>query len=559
MHAGIFPEIALILVIATVVAGIMQLLRQPIIIGHIITGLLVGPALFNLVQSSETADLFSHIGIALLLFIVGLGLNPRVIREVGKIAFLTGVGQILLTTSSAYLISRSLGFETVPSIYIGIALTFSSTIIVLKLLSDRKELNRLHGKIASGFLLLQDVIAGCLLIVVSSFGRNLPVGQLITQTAVRGGLLILGLTIAAVYILPKLSSFFARSPEFLFLFSLGWGLGVAALCSLLGFSIEIGALGAGVAIAASPYSYEISSRMRPLRDFFIILFFIVLGAGMSLDSIHTVLVPALILSAFILLTKPLIVLIVMGLQGFTKKTSFKAAITVSQISEFSLVLVILGAQLGHVSRDVVALITLISIITIAISTYLILYDDQIYNKLERFLGVFERRNPKIFSESLAHYDIVLFGYIAGSERFVKTFGKMGKRYLVVDYNPETIDDLRTKKIPCRYGDANDSEFLEELELDKVRLVVINITDFAANKLIVNHVRYHNKRAVIIAMNKSDKVENSLELYEDGASYVMMPHHQNSIRISRIIHRHGLSAKEFRGLKAQHTKALLNES
>ena len=251
-------------------------------------------------------------------------------------------------------------------------------------------------------------------------------------------------------------------------------------------------------------------------------------------------------------------MVVMGLQGFTKKTSFKSAIAVGQISEFSLVLVILGTQLGHVPQTVVALVTMIGIITIGVSTYLILYDDQIYERLEKALGIFERRDSKQAPDKLEHYDIILFGYIAGSDRFIKTFERMEKRYLVVDYNPETIDYLHTKKIPCRYGDANDSEFLEELNLDQVRLVVVNVTEFAANKLITNHVRYHNKRAVIIAMNKSDKIENSLELYEDGASYVMMPHHQNSIKISGIINRHGFNVKEFDNLRSKHTRTLLGE-
>ncbi len=187
-----------------------------------------------------------------------------------------------------------------------------------------------------------------------------------------------------------------------------------------------------------------------------------------------------------------------------------------------------------------------------------LYDDELYQRLEPFLRIFERKNSKPVKESPSHnYEVVMFGYIAGSEHFIRTFKKLGKRFLVVDYNPETIDYLKSKDIPCRYGDANDSEFLEELELDGARLVVINVTDFLANKLIVRHVRYHNKRAIIIAMNRTDSVEDSIEIYEDGANYVMMPHHQNSIKISSMINRYHFDAKNFEQLKTKQMHNLLN--
>lgn len=561
MQAGSFLEISLILVVATGVAGFMQLLRQPIIIGHIITGLLVGPSILNLVHSTETFELFSRIGVALLLFIIGLGLNPRVVKEVGKVALATGLAQITITSVVGFGIATALGFSMVESVYMGVALCFSSTIIILKLLSDKKELNRLPGKVATGFLLVQDLVAVLILIFITALTQSgyVSAAQLALEVAIKGLVSAGVLAILAVYVVPRLSQLFARSQEFLFLFSVGWGLGIAALATLLGFSIEIGALAAGVSLAISPYSYEISSRMRPLRDFFIIIFFIVLGSRLGLENILGSILPAVALSVFVLVGNPIILMSVMGLLGYTKKTSFKVALTVGQISEFSLILILLGRQAGHIDENVASTMTVVGLITIAASTYMVIYSDELYKRFEPILGIFERSNVRLAKEKPAHYEIIMFGYIAGSEHFIRTFKKLGKRFLVVDYNPETIDYLRSKDIPCRYGDGNDSEFLEELDLESARLVVINVTEFVANKLIVRHVRAQSKRAIIIAMNRSDKIENSLELYEDGANYVMMPHHQTSIKVSTLISRHQFNHKNFDQLKAKQTQSLLREA
>ncbi len=559
MQSDVFVELSLILVVATGVAAVMRLLRQPLIIGYILTGLLVGPTFLNLVQSNDVIDLFSHLGIALLLFIIGIGLNPRVVREVGKIALIGGISQIIITSVAGFALGRLLGFGTVSALYIGVATAFSSTIIVLKLLSDSKELGRLHGKVATGFLLVQDVVAALVLIAAAGVNNSNSLGSLAFNTFVKGGLFVLGTTLIAVYVMPKLSGFFAKSQEFLFLFAIGWGLGVAALCQTLGFSVEIGALAAGVALAATPYSYEISSRMRPLRDFFIIIFFIVLGSTMTFNNIITTFIPALIISLFVLVFKPLIIMALMGILGYTKKTSFKAGVTLSQISEFSIVLVLLGVQMGQVGQNVASVLTQVSAITIAVSTYFIIYDDKLLKLFSPLLSLFERKNLRSERARGYSYDCVLFGYRGGSHKFIESFRKLSHRYLVVDFDPETIDWLTARGVPCRYGDANDSEFLDELNLDKTKLVVVNVTDHNTNNLIVNHVRYQNKKAVIIGSIRSDNTEDALELYEAGANYVMMPHHVSSERVSKLIDRHGFKQGEFNALKEKHTHNLLNES
>ncbi len=548
MH-DVFLELSLVLIVATVIAGIMQFMKQPLIIGHIITGLLVGPHVLNLLHSNETLEIFSHLGIALLIFIIGLGLNPRVIKEVGKVALVTGIGQVLFTTTLGYGVSRLLGFTSVASLYIGIALAFSSTIIILKLLSDKKDLGRLYGRISVGFLLVQDIIAMLILIVTTSLGKEKDLGALAVESLIKGSILLLALYIFSTYFLPRIVSFFAKSQEFLFIFSISWGLGVAALFQIAGFSTEIGALFAGIALANSPFAYEISSRMRPLRDFFLVLFFILLGAQMKVENIMSLIVPALVFSAVILIGNPIVVMTLMGILGYNKKTGFKAGLTVAQVSEFSLILIVLGNRAGHVSQETVSLITTVALITIAISAYYIIYSDKLYTIFEPLLAVFEKKKTKKDTSTNEKYEIIMFGFDHVGHDFIQSFKKLDKHFLVVDYNPEIIEQLQADGINCRYGDADDNELLDELNLEKVKMVISTIADYNVNSLIIDHVRRTNKHAILIA--HSDNIEEATLLYEKGTSYVMMPHYIGGTHTSGMISKHGFDLSKFIAEREKH--------
>ena len=419
---SIFIELSVVIAVAVGVSLFMRIIRQPLIIGHILTGLLVGPTLFNLVKSTETIDVFSEFGIALLLFIVGLGLNPRIIKEVGKIAGAIACVKIAIVTSIGFFISSSLGFGTIESLLLGIGLSFSSTIIILKLLADKKELTRLYGKISIGFLLVEDIIATFLLVIVAAYASSGGVnpgelGLIITKFA---GLITLLVLIRIIFI-NRMTNLIAKSQDFLFLFAIGWALGIAALFQYLGFSLEIGALVGGVVLASLPYAQEISSRLKILRDFFIVLFFIGLGSHLKLDNVTDVLPQALLLSLLVLVMNPLIVMVVMGLSGYTKKTSFKAGMTGSQVSEFSLILLLLAEKSGLIGMRSVSLLTMVALITIAVSTYMILYSDNLYSFFERYLRLFERKKIKEHKEKREHYELVLIGYHKGGNEFLKVF------------------------------------------------------------------------------------------------------------------------------------------
>jgi len=552
----IFLELSIIIGITVLIAGIMRLLKQPLVIGYILTGIIVGPCLLNLISSTETISILSHIGIALLLFIVGLSLSPRVIKEVGKVSSITGVGQVIFTSLIGFFISKLLGFSTVVSVYVAIALTFSSTIIIMKLLSDKGDIRTLYGKISIGFLIVQDLIAIIILMVISSIPAGFNFTNLVFGTILKGFGLLVVLFLVGIYILPKLTKIIAKSQEFLLLFSIGWCLALASLFHYLNFAMEAGALIAGITLSLSPYRYEISSRMRPLRDFFIVLFFILLGSQMGFADVSLYIIPIILFSAFILIGNPLIVMTLMGLLGYTKRNSFLAGLTVAQISEFSLILIALGVKVGHLSNEVLSFVTAIGLITITGSTYMIIYANRIYPHISKYLKIFERKGNKVDEHKYQKegiYDIILFGYNRIGYDLLESFKKIKKKFLVVDYNPETIMDLAKEGIDCRYGDASDSELLNELNLSKAKMIYSTIPDFDTNLLLINKIKECNKKAIIIVV--SHQIDEAIELYDKGATYVLMPHFLGGRYASTLIEKHGLDFDKFLNEKITHIEHL----
>lgn len=561
MEHDIFTQLTVILVLVTAVSFITRLLKQPLIMGYIVTGILVGPSLLNLVHNQEAFSSFSQIGITLLLFIIGLGLNPAVIKNLGKPVILTAAAILLLVGSTGWLASHLLGFSNTESLIMGIALFFSSTIIILKVISDKHELSRLYAQISIGVIVLDDVIATLALLVVAAAGTagGLQASDFAILAAKGIGLAII-LYLVGSKIMPKLASFFAGSQELLFLFTVAWGFGVASLFHAVGYSHEVGALFAGVSLASLPYATQMGARLKPLRDFFIVLFFVSLGSTLALSQFATSLVPALILSAVVMFGKPIFVFSSLITQGYTGLTSFKAAIHLSQISEFSIILLVFAASVGLVSHDAMAVITVVAVITIGISTYLMKYDDILYHHLKGLLATFQRANVTEKKRRASSYDTIIFGFHKGGHEFLQTFREMNEKYLVVDYDPDVIEHLETQGIRHAYGDATDSEFLDEIGADKARLIVCTITDFHVNKDLLYYLTEQNPAAAFIChANNYDEAAN---LYTLGASYVMLPHFIGSEKISAYIKKHGIEKAAFEAYRQKHAefvteKALLN--
>lgn len=551
MHGSeIFTELSVVLAVVVGVAFLVQILKQPLILGYILTGILVGPAVLNLVGSTEAFETFSQIGITLLLFIIGLGLNVNVIRTLGKVSLMAAMAILTSVGGVGALVLWWLGFSTMTAVIMGVALFFSSTIIILKVLSDKREVNRLHGQIAIGVILVDDIIATFAIVIVAALGQSGGLGAMDIAVMIAKAIgLGTALFIMGAYIMPRLSRLIAKSQELLFLFTVAWGFGIASLFALAGFSHEVGALFAGVSLASLPYATEMSSRLKPLRDFFIVLFFVTLGETFVFDDIAQVVIPALALSTIVLVGKPLFVMASLGMLGYTKLTSFKAGIHLSQISEFSIILVVFAHQVGVVDDKATSIVTLVALITIGISSYLMKYDDTLYKKMATFLTIFEKKNTKEKKQKHELYTAMLFGYHHGGHEFLKLFRELKQKYLVVDYDPEIIEHLETQGIRHAYGDATDTEFLDDIGAGQAKFVASSILDMHINKLLLAYLHRHNTDIVFVCHART--YEEALDLYEHGASYVILPRLLDTSHITGHIKRHGIEKETFDHFRQKH--------
>ncbi len=546
----VFTQLSVVLVVAVVMALIMRRLKQPLIVGHILTGILVGPSMLHLIEDKHSFETFSELGIALLLFIIGLELSVSVIKRLGKPVFLTAAAILATVGTIGFLVGTAFHFTTTEAILLGLALFFSSTIIIAKVLSDKKEISRLNGQIAIGVILLDDIVATFALLYVAASSSGEALGPLQIGILLLKGVLAAGvMALLATKVLPRALKSIAKSQELLFLFALAWGFGVATAFNLVGFSIEIGALFAGVALAHLPYAHQIGARLKPLRDFFVVLFFISLGENLNFDSLASAMVPALILSGIVLLLKPLVVMTSLGLLGYTRRTSFKTGINLSQISEFSIILIMLAMSAGMVSEQLGSIVTIVALITITVSTYLMQYDNAIFQKIDHRLRMFERKSAVDAKQEAHIYPLILFGYKNGGAQYVKTFRGLEKKFVVVDYDPEVIDELQRRDIDHLYGDVTDPELLGEIHMDGAEMIVNTISEASINEPLVKYIRKKNKDAIVVCY--AGNYDEAAELYRLGATYVMLPHFIGSERLNAFITSHGVNRESFEQYREKH--------
>lgn len=541
---NIFLNLTIILCIATFLTLIFRLLKQPAILAYVLTGVILGQIGFFNLDTTETLHSLSEIGITLLLFMLGLELRLNDLKSVGKIALLTGIGQIFFTSIIGFFIAMLLGFSTIASVYISIALTFSSTIIIVKLLSDKKDLKSLYGRISIGFLLIQDFFAIVALILLSGLNNSsseiFSLGNL-GAIVLKGAILFAAVIYLSKTLLPKLVDKVADSIEVLFLFSIAWAFGISLLVSspLVGFTIEIGGFLAGIALANSTESFQIISRVKSLRDFFITIFFVNLGASLVFADMIEIWVPALIFSGFILIGNPIIVMAIMGFLGYRKRTSFLAGLTVAQISEFSLIVIFLGSKIGHLPNNVVSLVTLVGVITFTISTYMILGGNKLYKLLQRPLSIFERKHVKserivLSEEDLSNLDnhAVLIGGDQMGQSILDLIQEENRSVVVIDSDPDILKKLEHKKVHRLFGDVSDLDIQERANLNKAKLVISTVPDLDDNLMLLRELKQENQKAKIIVMALDS--HDARILYSAGADYVVLPHLAGGKQIAEII-------------------------
>jgi Kef-type K+ transport system membrane component KefB len=539
MAENVFLEFTLLLGIAALIGFIGLKLRQPLIVSFIVVGILVGPAALDMIHSGDKLDLLAHLGIAVLLFVVGLKLDLHIIKSMGIVALATGMGQVFFTSVVGYFIALLLGMDAITALYVAVALTFSSTIIVVKLLSDKRELDALHGKIAIGFLIVQDIVVVLVMIGLSALGSGeTSMGMQAASVLAKGAAMLAGVAVLMRYVIPGLLKNLAKSPEMLVLFAIAWAVLGASGGEMMGFSQEVGAFLAGITIASTPFRDMIAARLVTLRDFLLLFFFINLGAGLEMGLLGAQLVPALILSVFVLVGNPLIVMVIMGYMGYRKRTSLLAGFTVAQISEFSLILAAMGYTLGHISQEAVGLVTLVGLITISASTYMIIYSHRVFAFLSPYLDIFERKVPHRESDldrdrHLESPDILLFGLGRFGMVMAQTLQKEGQRVLGVDFNPDLLKDASKHRVPVKYGDAEDAEFVAHMNLEKTRWVVCTTRDSTVGLLLLKSLKELGYQGKVALSSYSEA--SGEELKEHGADLILVPYHDAAIEaVERLI-------------------------
>lgn len=531
---SVFEEVAALLAIASVVGLIGVAARQPLIVSFIAVGILVGPSGFGIVTGGIVIETLARLGIALLLFLVGLKLDIGLIRSFGRVAVATGLGQVAFTSIGGFVICLALGMGAVEALYVAVALTFSSTIIIVKLLSDKREIDALHGRIALGFLIVQDICVVVAMIVLSAFDAAAGEGGALALASALGG----GVALVAVaglfmrYLAEPLLTRMAREPELLVVFAIGWAAVGAAAADAVGLSKELGGLLAGVSLGSTSVREAIAARLASLRDFLLLFFFLQLGGLFNFAAIADRLGEAAILSVFVLVGNPLIVMAIMGVMGYRKRTSFLAGLTVAQISEFSLVFIALGHALGHVGLEAVGLTTLVGIVTIGLSTYMIVYSATLYRWLERYLSPFERRRA-VREDHLAeadeapHRPIILCGLGRYGTAIAERLAERGVGFLGVDFDPEAVRAFQRRGWPAIYGDVSDPIFVAHLPLETATWVVVAVPHTVGvlgyadtNDALVSALRHAGFRGRI-ALTANYPVE-AARLKGIGADAVLSP-------------------------------------
>ncbi|MBP8626317.1 MAG: cation:proton antiporter [Syntrophorhabdales bacterium] len=529
MYEQVFYEIAIILSLAAILGIIVMFLRQPLIVAFLITGVLSGPSWFSLIKSHDQIALLAQIGISLLLFVVGLRLDLRFIRTTGPVVLTTGLGQIIFTTLFGFIMTYGMGFSIINSLYISVALTFSSTIIIVKLLSDKKEIDALHGKIVVGLLIVQDIVAILAMIMLAAIEggtgvEGSSIGKIL-YIAAKGLGFLAAIGIMMRFVLPKLTRLLAFNQELLVLFAIAWAVFLGATGDYLGFSKEVGAFLGGISLASTGYREVIAAKLASVRDFLLLFFFIDLGSRLNINITGPQILTAIYMSLFVLIGKPLIVMAIMGFMGYRRRTGFMAGLTLAQISEFSLILVAQGLGLGHINIETMSLVTLVGVITICLSSYMIIYSGTLYRWLLPFLSIFERKHP--YREDitggvseLPEVDMLIIGLGNYGSNLAQHLLERKKSIAGVDFDPQVLQIWRSRGVPVLFGDVGDPEFIDNLPLHSSSWVVSTVRDRELNMTIL-HLLKERKYEGKIALTATNEEEATL-YSSNGAHVVLKP-------------------------------------
>jgi len=530
-------KLALVFTFTFLVTFLFSLLNQPVISSYILSGFLISH-LVNIDPIFEELINFStELGLILLLFLVGLNLNLDSLKEVSKKSFILGIFQEIITTFIGFLFLKILGFSNALSLILALAFSFSSTILTVKIFSDKKVFDTLYGKIAIGFMIVQDLIAVILILVLPLFFSNDKVFGLEKFFI---GLLTLGLiSFLVLKFIRKVERFLEKSIEILFLFSLFFVLFLSTLFLNFNIPIEVSAFISGVLLSGTYFAKEISSRLSPLRDFFLILFFVYIGSLFKFSSFDFVL-KGLVISLFILIFNPLIIWFILLFLKVPPRVNFIVSLTGGQISEFSFILANLVKKYNLLDEKILSLISFVGFTTIFISSYFIYYSDKLYEKIRLKFTFYGKE--KIQDERVEGIEVILFGCDRTGYLVKESLKELNKKFLVIDYNVSIIEKLQAENIKAIYGDAGDIDLLLDILKPSVKAIISTIPDANINELIFRIAKSKNKEVItIVAAKDKNDFEKMQRL---GVDYVFWPHLLGGKFISDLIKNFGFEVENY---------------
>lgn len=526
---NIFIQLAIILGLASLLGFVVVKFKLPLLIAYLLSGLLIASTAILDPRASAVLHFLPEIGIAFVLFLVGMELDLREIKNLGKPILLAGTLQIFITTILGSSVAKLLGFGAMESWYLGVGLSFSSTILVIKLLIDKKDVGALYGKLAVGILLLEDLLAVLLLVFLtvstSVLGLGLQEAFPLIAVAVKITFLFGLVLILSKFILPVVFKAVSRQSELLFITALAWCFIYVSFAILLGFSVVIGAFLAGIALANSPFHFQIQGKVKPLREFFVALFFVYLGTQVDFTSLDKIYPLMIVFTIYTLVVKPAIFLLILGIFGFRKHTMFQTALSLTHISEFSLILLLVGFELNIVSRQALTTIALSAVLSMIVASTAISNSNKLYKKLSNLAGFFERKNFKhILEEGDSGENVTGFVVVIGARKVGGEIVKLLKRekipQIVLDFNPVQVEALIEEKIPVLYGDMGDPEVLDGLNLQDSRMVISTSASIEDNLLLLEELKVRHINIPVIV--RSDNADDARDLYKAGADFVIIP-------------------------------------
>jgi len=548
-------EVAIIFLAATILAYISRMIKQPIIPAYILAG--VALVLSGFIEANAIVDIISNLGIAFLLFLVGLEINFQRLKNVSLVSTAGCTLVCFILFGLGFVIASFLNLSTMSAVYIGLVAAFSSTMIVVKLLSDKNQIDTLHGRIIIGFLLMQDIIAIVALFILSSInGTGFSIVALLATLGILGAMF--GITyLASTYLFPLIFKFAAKTEELLFTTAVSICLAYIAIFHYLNLSIAIGGFLAGIALANLPYHLEIIALVKPIRDFFAVIFFVSLGMMIDINVLNSSVSLILVLLIITLIIKPLLILMIVSLFGYKGKPSFFTSISLAQASEFGLILLIFGLNLNHISKELFSSVVLVAIITMTSTAYLYEYKKfgyKIFHKYFKFLEKFSTGEELEYSTPKIEKEILMIGCDRLGYTIYKSMPKKKKKKLmIIDYNPEIIKDLVKDKIPCLYGDIGDIEILNRIDFKKLNMVISTIPDKEDSLKLIKRAKGANKNTIVILTSMD--VDDAFDLYDAGADYVILPHFLGGERVSLLLEEIGGNIKKMLKHRKKHLKEL----